>query len=108
MRPKRKKGAVCKQTAYYRRRMAELFKVVGEECVLCGSKEDLTIDHVDGIGWERNAVSSSARVARYWRELEAGVRLRTLCNSCNGRDGQKQRSALVPAEGQENKDNPSF
>lgn len=31
------------------------------------------------------------RIARYWREYNAGVRLRALCRSCNGKDGRNRQ-----------------
>lgn len=59
-------------------------------CARCGKRckvEDLDIDHVDGRTWRVEELSSSARVARYWAEHRAGVRLRALCEGCSARDG---------------------
>lgn len=60
------------------------------QCAECKESVDyelLEVDHVDGRLWSARALSSFQRVVRYWNELFAGVRLRALCRSCNGRDG---------------------
>jgi hypothetical protein len=38
---------------------------------------------VDGAGWSRSALNRWARVNRYIREFQEGVRLRALCRECN-------------------------
>ena len=55
------------------------------------SADWLEIDHQDGCTWDKRAVNAWRRVARYWRELAEGVRLRVLCRSCNGSDGYRFR-----------------
>lgn len=56
-------------------------------CERCGLVPDdldaLHIDHEDGKDYRSRHLSLSSRIARYWRELLAGVRLRVLCKSCN-------------------------
>ena len=52
--------------------------------------EELHIDHRDGRTWEVRKVGSYARVMRYLKELDEGVRLQILCRSCNGYDGQRR------------------
>jgi 5-methylcytosine-specific restriction endonuclease McrA len=50
----------------------------GWKCVICWSKEDLTIDHIDGNG-------------RYSEHPNNDIEnLRTLCRSCHGREDQKR------------------
>jgi hypothetical protein len=53
-------------------------------CELCGYRWKLEIDHVDGRDWQPRHVGRASRIARYFRELAAGVVLRLLCRSCNG------------------------
>lgn len=53
--------------------------------------EQLTIDHVDGRTWDLKKLSRWGRVAKYWKEFLAGVRLRPLCPNCNSRDGGGRR-----------------
>jgi protein associated with RNAse G/E len=73
----------CATTLYYRKRWAELIALLGLECAICGKREHLQVDHVDGKDWRARDLSSAARVARYWREYHEGVRMRTLCIECN-------------------------
>ena len=63
-------------------------------CAICGEvfdPPDLEIDHVDGITWDHDLLSSHRRVARYWREYESGVKLRALCRSDSRSDGIRWR-----------------
>jgi hypothetical protein len=66
-------------------------------CAECGGQvghpRELEVDHVNGITWNRRAVSAKARVDRYWTEYETGIRLRALCDPCNGRDGANRQAA---------------
>lgn len=70
-------------------------------CAECGDVVEnaslLEVDHVDGIGWSHRALSSSARVSRYWRERRAGVAMRAVCRSCNARDGRRRQLAINAA-----------
>jgi hypothetical protein len=83
-------------TYYAVKRRHDLVRVLSPElrCSICGEVHriaQLDIDHQDGRLWRVEKVSPSARAARYWREHEAGVRLRVLCHSCGGRDGGRRR-----------------
>jgi hypothetical protein len=65
------------------------------QCARCRrylSFDLLEIDHVDGATWNQRACNAWVRAARYWRELEEGVRLRALCRSCNGGHRNRRRS----------------
>jgi hypothetical protein len=55
-------------------------------CALCGSGEDLEIDHPEGVTYDPAKLSSSQRVSRYRAEAREG-RVRVLCARCNGSDG---------------------
>lgn len=67
--------------------------LLGGRCAVCGSTENLSVDHVDGITWDRHSVGREARVKRYRDELfgiyrhpDGGeVRLRCLCGPCNSK-----------------------
>ena len=81
-------------------RFAELIGLLGAECDECGetAPELLSIDHVDGITWDRRAMRWDARVGRYLREYAEGVRLRVLCLPCNSRDGSARQLAELETE----------
>lgn len=51
------------------------------KCVVCGSKEDLTIDHIDGNG--RNSKKPNNKMSN----------LRTLCRKCHGSIDGKRSNA---------------
>lgn len=85
----------CATTRYYRRRHSELIALLGGECAVCHTKKALQIDHIDGKDWRARDLSSTARVARYWREYHEGVRLRVLCISDNS---SRRYDHLVAAE----------
>ena len=57
-------------------------------CAKCGIKPYqylLQIDHVNGRqGWQPRDYDRVTRYKRYWKEYEAGVELRALCDGCNG------------------------
>ena len=63
-------------------------------CDECGDSVPLgqmEIDHRDGIGWDHGSLNQHRRVAKYWREYSAGVRLRATCGPCNASDGIRFR-----------------
>ncbi len=91
--------------AYAVARRAALIKLLAPDlrCAECGSEhkaEDLIVDHVLGITWDRSRMSPQMRAAKYWREHAAGVRLRALCVSCSCRDGaaRRGRHRYVPGQ----------
>ena len=96
------RGRTAIRLYYYRRRRAELVVAIakpapvglGYLCDECGAvhhESQLEIDHVEKVTWNVRRFSPQMRVARYWREFKAGVKLRALCSSCNGRDGGVRR-----------------
>ncbi len=103
-RKKRSLAAAAVHRAYHRARYlelrAKLFKAIGETCAKetgladdpGDHHEELHVDHIDGRSWEPRSMGSYARVKRYLKELEAGVRLRPLCKICNGWDGFRRAS----------------
>lgn len=87
-----------------RRRREELLKILAPDgrCALCRRRPRATpleIDHVDGRTWEKlpSQLNRHSRIAHYWRDYNAGVRLRALCKGCNtgyrppGRDARGHR-----------------
>lgn len=73
---------VCRQTEYARRKRAALLVQLGNKCTDCGTVEGLEFEHPQGRDWVVNMFSSSARMARYQREADAGL-LSLLCGACN-------------------------
>jgi hypothetical protein len=71
-----------------------LIRSLGAKCAECGTEDMslLSIDHVDGIRWDRYALRYDARIEAYLREwVEEWARLRVLCVVCNGRFGAPSR-----------------
>lgn len=62
----------------------ELVDLLGGHCELCGSCDDLAVDHMDGRDYQPRRLSFFHRTILYWMELFDGVRLRILCRACNG------------------------
>ena len=78
---------MSRNSNYYHKLRWKLIDLLGGKCVAknCANLSDeLHIDHIDGRDWEPRKLSSHCRVARYWREYKAGVKLRVLCKVCNG------------------------
>lgn len=90
MKTRRKK--LHRTTRTYKKRHAELIEKLGGKCVECAATDRLEVDHVDGRDWKPREHSSTARVARYWREYESGILLRVLCKSCNCKKENKPGS----------------
>jgi hypothetical protein len=62
-------------------------------CAECGAAheiEQLEVDHADGRTWYGRGLNFLDRIRRQWRELDAGVRLRALCRSCNASQGTRR------------------
>lgn len=84
------------RTRYAVRRRLDLIDEIAPDhrCAECQKRfpsHELTVDHVDGRDWCIDEFSPSMRAARYWREYEAGVAMRALCNPCNGTAGGSRR-----------------
>lgn len=97
--PPRDNGAAertRKRLAYAVRRRERLIMELAPDlrCAECGVQfqvSALVVDHVNGITWDRSTMSPQMRVAKYWREHNAGVPLRALCNPCSCRDGARRK-----------------
>lgn len=90
-------------------RRAELILLLAPElkCAGCGdqasSPAELIVDHVDGKSWTASRMSSSQRIARYYREHAAGISMRALCSRCSDTDGAYRshgKSWIPPAADQ--------
>jgi hypothetical protein len=81
-------------------RFVALISALGGCCAECGEDNAslMSVDHCDGITWDRRSLRYDARVSRYVREHTEGVRLRVLCLPCNGRDGQIRQMQAELAE----------
>ncbi len=73
-----------RKASWARRWRDWLLQQLGGVCALCGSAEDLEVDHVDGRTWKLESKSQAGRIREYIKEFKAGVALRALCRSCNG------------------------
>lgn len=73
-----------------------LFKELGGVCAIAKRKNhicegELQIDHIDGVTWVLNKVSSHIRIKKVIAEYKAGIRLRLLCKKANRRGGGFRR-----------------
>lgn len=66
----------------YRRRRQALIERMGGRCVLCGSTEQLELDHPYGREWKAKDVNRWTRIKLYEQDFEFG-NLRLLCKPCN-------------------------
>ena len=72
----------------------KLLRLLGDRCADCGLRYtggDLSrfhVDHPDGRDYEVSKIGSHNRVRRYWKEWLSGIRLRALCDDCNGWHGR--------------------
>lgn len=82
------------QAKYAQKRRVDLVRLLSPDgvCAKCAEVFDLkalTIQHVDGITWKHKELNQAKRSARYWKEFTDGVKLETLCGSCNSSDGYR-------------------
>lgn len=82
----KKKANECRRRMYRRRRDA-LLALLSDSCELCGSTENLTIEHPEGRDYSIRELSSFQRVKKYLEEFMVGVKLAVRCLSCNSSDG---------------------
>lgn len=62
----------------------KLIEVLGGKCAECGTRKNLSINHVDGRSWSVVDCAYVKRVKRYWTEYKSGVKLNVMCGSHNG------------------------
>lgn len=75
-----------------------VFNALGWCCAKCGSKKELSVDHINGREWKVEGMSWRSRLRRYLREIEQGVALRTLCSRCNSGYRPHKAKGFVGAE----------
>ena len=78
---------------YYKRKRRKLLKILGGECVCCGSKKKLEFDHINGRSWEVTDIGSHRRICRYFKEAKKG-KIQILCHECNVSKGDGKRCTL--------------
>lgn len=64
----------------------KLVKDLGGECVFCGKKKTLELDHINGRTWNARDKSRWMRLVIHRREARAGL-LQVLCRKCNKKKG---------------------
>jgi len=73
--------------AWVKRVRAALLKQLGGKCKKCGSRQELTFDHIHGRDYALEKMSQSGRLCRIKREAKQGL-IQVLCNPCNARKGR--------------------
>ena len=86
----------AERTFYAVRRREDLVRKLSPDltCGICGGVfhlDQLHVDHVDGVRYDRALLSPHQRAAAYWKDYRAGEKMRALCWPCSGRDGNKFR-----------------
>jgi 5-methylcytosine-specific restriction endonuclease McrA len=84
-----------RQRTWARKKRAELIELLGGQCALCGSTDNLEIDHINGRTWLVRKVDPSWRVSIYWAEYRSGVPLQCLCGDCNTAKANPRGAASV-------------
>ena len=74
-----------------------LYKVLGNKCSYCGSKEKLELDHIDPNGVMRHDVSRSKREWEWFAAVISG-NLQILCQQCNQTKRDSRRIYHIRAE----------
>lgn len=81
------------EKARYRRRMAEMFEILGGKCAKCGSVERLELDHIDPLSKE----STLAKMWSFsWENILAELsKCQLLCHKCHRRKSILERGHQV-------------
>lgn len=85
-----------RQVEWARRRRAYLIAALGGKCAVCGSTTSLTFDCIRPRGDAHHQLSSVARLAFYWREMQKG-NVQLLCAEHNWKKGAKAQPKYVTA-----------
>jgi 5-methylcytosine-specific restriction endonuclease McrA len=83
-----------RQRAWANRAKAKLIAELGGECVMCGTTEDLEIDHLYKREWSIRNTEFSWRISKYRKEAALGL-LQLLCGDCNKFKGRPTEDAPV-------------
>ena len=90
------------QKAWAMRRRARLIEELGGECVDCGTKKRLEVDHKFGTTWTQKKLGSDQRVSKFVKEAARGL-IEIRCRSCNARKGRPStrsiHAILIPFQG---------
>lgn len=76
---------------------AALIQQLGGRCTNCGSTDPATLEfhHVDGTTWVHRTLNVYARLCRFRKEFNAGVRIELHCRSCNAAKNQNTYGPLA-------------
>ena len=69
----------------YKKKRNALIAELGGECEGCGTKKDLAFDHPLGCTWNRYSKNAMQRLRMIRFEIDFGIPVRLLCDSCNTR-----------------------
>lgn len=82
------------QAKFAQKRRVDLLRLLAPDCRCskCGTTfpiEELTVQHCEGASFKHHELNQHQRVARYWKEYKAGVKLEAMCGACNSGDGYR-------------------
>lgn len=76
-----------RQRDWARRAYDKLIQDLGGKCVVCGTTDNLTIDHIDGCDYTHSTVEWSHRISIYRREAKEN-KLQVMCDLHNTKKGK--------------------
>ena len=83
------KTSTLRQRKYRAKLKLALFALIGAECKLCGSKTNLSVDHLGSRTWSSREVWSDQRTKFYIEEAKLGL-VQCLCTYCNSMKGKPE------------------
>lgn len=90
------------QATYRQRKRKAVFDHYGWECACCGSRDQLTIDHINGDGWAHrkelfgSPFISGTAIYRWLVNNDFPDNFQTLCAPCNNSKHTRKKCMLHP------------